>query len=68
MFSEMRETRTGFGAKMKNDYSPGQLEAKGGLQPDDDDEEDVDGDEEEDDEEGDGIEIDEEEEEEDHNF
>ena len=62
-FSEMRETKTGFGAKLKK--GQGQLEAEGGLQPDDDDDDD---DEEEigddDDEEGeDGVDIDEDDEE-----
>ena len=40
-FNEMRETRTGFGAKVKKDMSPGQMQAVGGLEPDDDDEEEV---------------------------
>jgi len=51
LFNEMRETRTGFGKfGGKKEYSPGQHNAEGGLQPDDDDEdEDVDEDEDEDD-------------------
>ena len=36
-FNEMRETKTGFGAKVKKEYSPGQLAAEGGLEPEDDD-------------------------------
>ena len=39
MFNEMRETRTGFGAKVKKEFNPGQHNAEGGLQPEDDDEE-----------------------------
>lgn len=32
VFNEMRETRTGFGAKVnKKDYNPGQHNAEGGL-------------------------------------
>jgi hypothetical protein len=74
LFNEMRETRTGFGAKVnKKDYKAGaQIEAEGGLQPDDDDEEDEDvgEDEEDDDEEGDGVDVDDDDEDEgsDHNF
>lgn len=72
MFSEMRETRTNFGAKMKNDYSPGQQhQAKGGLQPEDDEDEDdeqVGEDDEDEDENEEGIEVDEEEEINDQNF
>ena len=30
-FNEMRETKTGFGAKVKKDYAPGHHEAEGGL-------------------------------------
>lgn len=78
LFNEMRETRTGFGAKMakgggKGDYQPGKHhEAEGGLQPDEDDDEDgegVDDDEDEDDgEEGVDVDDDEEDEGSDHNF
>ena len=72
-FSEMRETRTGFGAKnaaAKKEFNPGQHNAEGGLQPEDDDEdEDVeeDGEEEDDGEEGVDVEDDEDEGS-DHNF
>lgn len=66
----MRETRTGFGAKVnKKDYAPGQHEVEGGLQPDDDDDEDVGDDEDEEEEGEDGVDVDEDEEEgSDHNF
>ena len=68
--NEMRETRTGFGAKggngpmggPKKEFNPGAHNAEGGLQPEDDDEdEDVEevGDEEEDGEEGVDVEDDE---------
>lgn len=70
IFNEMRETRTGFGAKVKKEFNPGLHNAEGGLQPDDDEEdEDVedDGDEEEDGEEGVDVE-DEEDDGDDHNF
>mmetsp|Transcript_11983 Transcript_11983/g.11861 ORF Transcript_11983/g.11861 Transcript_11983/m.11861 type:complete len:278 (-) Transcript_11983:38-871(-) len=70
MFNEMRETRTGFGAKMNNkkEFNPGQHNAEGGLQPDDDDSDDVEEDGEEDDGEE-GVDVDEDEEDgSDHNF
>lgn len=70
LFNEMRETRTGFGAKggagQKKDFK-----AEGGLQPDDDDEEDEDvGDDDEEEEGGEGVDVEDDEEDEgsDHNF
>ena len=66
-FNEMRETRTGFGAKLKKDYSPGEAAVEGGLQPDDEEDEDVDEDEDDEVEEGNEVEEDEEEGS-DHNF
>lgn len=70
LFNEMRETRTGFGAKGGN-AGKKDFKAEGGLQPDDDDEdEDVGDDDEEEEDGGDGVDVDDEEEEEgsDHNF
>ena len=68
-FKEMRETRTGFGANVKKDHSPGQHMAEGGLEPDDDDDEEVGEDDDDDDDQDDGQEIDEDEDEgSDHNF
>lgn len=68
----MRETRTGFGAKVnKNDFKPGQHNAEGGLQPDEDDEdedEEVDDDDGEEDGQEDGVDVDDDEEGSDHNF
>lgn len=69
----MRETRTGFGAKVnKNDFKPGQHNAEGGLQPDDDDEDDdeeVDDDGEEGEDGEEGVDVDEDEDDgSDHNF
>lgn len=72
MFSEMRETKTGFGAKVnKKEFNPGQHNAEGGLQPedDDDDEEDVDDDGEEEEDGEEGVDVDEDEDDgSDHNF
>lgn len=75
LFNEMRETRTGFGAKVnkggKNDYQPGKHESEGGLQPgDDEDDEDVGEDEDEEDDGEEGVDVDDEDEDEgsDHNF
>jgi hypothetical protein len=74
-FSEMRETRTGFGAKggvagPKKEFNPGQHNAEGGLQPDDEEEdEDVEEDGEEEDEDGEGVDVEDDEDEgSDHNF
>ena len=70
LFNEMRETRTGFGAKGaaqgKKDFK-----AEGGLQPEDDEEEDEDvGEDEEEDDGGEGVDVEDDEEDEgsDHNF
>jgi hypothetical protein len=72
----MRETRTGFGAKVnksgnqKQDYKPGHHEAEGGLQPEEDDDEDVGEDDEEDEDGEEGVDVDDEDDDEgsDHNF
>lgn len=70
----MRETRTGFGAKVnKKEFNPGQHSTEGGLQPDDDDDDEEEEDVEEDGEDGEdgeeGIEVDDDEEDgSDHNF
>ena len=70
IFNEMRETRTGFGAKGQGGRKD--FKAEGGLQPDDDDEddEDVGEDEEEEDDGGEGVDVEDDEEDEgsDHNF
>jgi len=69
LFNEMRETRTGFGAKgakKANDFK-----AEGGLQPDDDDEDGGDvGEDDEEDDGGEGVDVEDDEEDEgsDHNF
>lgn len=71
VFGQMRETRTGFGAKVnKKDYSPGQHAAEGGLQPDDDEDDEDLGDEDEDEEGGEeGIDVEDDDDEgSDHNF
>lgn len=63
-FNEMRETKTGFGAKMGGGYA-----AQGGLQPDDDSDEDEEIDDDDEDEGDDGIDQDEDDDEgSDHNF
>ena len=70
LFNEMRETRTGFGAKGGN-KGKGDFKAEGGLQPDDDDEEDEDvGEDDEEEEGGEGVDVEDDEEDEgsDHNF
>ena len=54
----MRETKTGFGAKVKKDYAPGHHEAEGGLQPDDDDDDEDVGEDEEDDDDGEDVDVD----------
>ena len=63
----MRETRTGFGAKMNKGYSPGEHQAEGGLQPDEDEDEEVGEDEDDEEEDDEGVEVDEDEGS-DHNF
>jgi clusterin-associated protein 1 len=72
LFNEMRETRTGFGAKGGAQAKKGDFKASGGLQPEDDEDEedeDVGEDEEEDDGgEGEGIEDEEEDDGDDRNF
>eukprot|EP00347_Sterkiella_histriomuscorum_P004037 403361986 len=71
LFNEMRETRTGFGAKAGGAAKNGNFKAEGGLQPDDDDDdEDVgdDEDEEDGDEQDDGQIDDDEEEGSEHDF
>ena len=68
-FQEMRQTRTGFGAGMKKEISPGQHQAEGGLEPDDDEDEEEVGEDEDDEDQDEGNEIDEDEDEgSDHNF
>ena len=70
----MRETRTGFGAKVNKEagkgFNPGQINAEGALQPDEDeDDEEVEDDGEDDGEEEGGVDVDEDEDEgSDHNF
>jgi clusterin-associated protein 1 len=69
LFNEMRETRTGFGAK--GGAKKGDFKAEGGLQPDDDDDEDEDvGEDDEEEEGGEGVDVEDDEEDEgsDHNF
>ncbi len=73
LFNEMRETRTGFGAKAAQKGAPaGGFKAEGGLQPDDDDDDDEDLGDDDEDEEGDegegGVDEDEEEAGSDHDF
>ena len=67
LFSEMRETRTGFGAK--GGQGKKEFKAEGGLQPEDDDE-DEEGLDEDDEEGGEGVDVEDDEEDEgsDHNF
>jgi clusterin-associated protein 1 len=68
LFSEMRETRTGFGAK-GGAQGKKEFKAEGGLQPEDD-EEDEEGLDEDDEEGGEGVDVEDDEEDEgsDHNF
>ena len=69
LFNEMRETRTGFGAK---GAKKGDFKAEGGLQPDDEDDEDdedVGEDEDEEDDGGEGVDVEDDEDDgSDHNF
>ena len=70
LFNEMRETRTGFGAKGGNTGKK-DFKAEGGLQPDDEDEDEEDlGEDDEEEEGGEGVDVEDDEEEEgsDHNF
>ena len=70
LFNEMRETRTGFGAKGAKEQKK-DFKAEGALHPDDEEEDDEDVGEDEDDEEGqEGVDVEDEEEDEgsDHNF